>query len=844
MASLETVDSGSAAFIRPSSGFTRSRLQPATSYHGFHFSRDQQLQASCNGLYNEYDTQNSGIRRQISVPERRSANFQLNVVADVDDEMQSIERRLESYIHWPENCPVRPRELAMAGFYYTGCGDQVRCFSCDLQLGKWVDGDEPFEEHLKHRPSCGFILESKSESKSLVTCKPVEASTEDHGSFTGSQDRMRPVIFQSERKSLPALPIGAVPEVSQHLQTLGNAAFLMSQGGGSVCKLSSNQAFHVQSGCGQEPVIGVGREGSRRQYLMEQSQKHQAKPSDWEATYASREGSVQGTKQESHGNLGKLEPYFGVGREGGSRQQLQGMYPVKPEIEPLDNPYLPHPQANLPARQGRHYAGDPYYQEMLRSQNRQDPAITGMPERARQSVPTETASRYEYMRSAGKERQESFEEQTRRRPHLANLKIPVVRPVKYNQEGPLVRSEDLHHVTSPTDLQSEHHRLTTFVDWPESSPVRPWELSSAGFYYLGDQDSVKCYKCGVALRNWEPDDLPWVEHEKWSPHCPLVIEYLKNRPNPGPVEVEDPYLHNPPMQGQGHSPPESEMYFPSNQRRSENPEIGRRSPPRVSKPPSLPHQPFLAPAGNFSSESLRVASQVTHGWESPYNTFPGQQKKVACPEDIWEPEDKPVKPQGICHKEESYYPSIGNRPHVMSTGNEGDITSKDIQNALAMGFSREDIDAACARKLAESGSPFSSLQELTQALLDHEDPSSQPSNCAIHGNSRAFLDNLMPSQSLRPPGNLSLPSTNEKQVLRRTNSAPESSGSSPEGESLQQKLERMQEERLCKICMDAEVGIVFLPCGHLSCCPGCAEGMELCPMCRAPIRETIRTFLS
>ena len=76
---------------------------------------------------------------------------------------------------------------------------------------------------------------------------------------------------------------------------------------------------------------------------------------------------------------------------------------------------------------------------------------------------------------------------------------------------------------------SEHHRLTTFVDWPHDHPIRPLDLAAAGFYYLGRDDCVKCYRCGVGLNNWEPTDTPWGEHQKHNPTCPLVLEYFSGR---------------------------------------------------------------------------------------------------------------------------------------------------------------------------------------------------------------------------------------------------------------------------------------------------------------------------
>lgn len=35
---------------------------------------------------------------------------------------------------------------------------------------------------------------------------------------------------------------------------------------------------------------------------------------------------------------------------------------------------------------------------------------------------------------------------------------------------------------------------------------------------------------------------------------------------------------------------------------------------------------------------------------------------------------------------------------------------------------------------------------------------------------------------------------------------------------LENENRRLKEERTCKICMDNEIGVVFLPCGHLICC--------------------------
>lgn len=64
------------------------------------------------------------------------------------------------------------------------------------------------------------------------------------------------------------------------------------------------------------------------------------------------------------------------------------------------------------------------------------------------------------------------------------------------------------------------------------------------------------------------------------------------------------------------------------------------------------------------------------------------------------------------------------------------------------------------------------------------------------------------------------------------------------GLSLEEQLRRLQEERTCKVCMDKEVSIVFIPCGHLVVCQECAPSLRKCPICRGIIKGTVRTFLS
>lgn len=63
-----------------------------------------------------------------------------------------------------------------------------------------------------------------------------------------------------------------------------------------------------------------------------------------------------------------------------------------------------------------------------------------------------------------------------------------------------------------------------------------------------------------------------------------------------------------------------------------------------------------------------------------------------------------------------------------------------------------------------------------------------------------------------------------------------------ETEVLLDENRRLKEQRLCRICMEEDITIAFLPCGHLCCCAHCAPAMRKCPICRAFIKGTVKTY--
>lgn len=72
-----------------------------------------------------------------------------------------VEDRLKTFDHWPVSF-LRKEDVAEAGFYYTNCGDSVKCPYCKIEVGHWAVDDVPLREHEKFSPNCRFLLHRRT----------------------------------------------------------------------------------------------------------------------------------------------------------------------------------------------------------------------------------------------------------------------------------------------------------------------------------------------------------------------------------------------------------------------------------------------------------------------------------------------------------------------------------------------------------------------------------------------------------------------------------------------------------------------------------------------------------
>lgn len=71
--------------------------------------------------------------------------------------MLFYEDRLQTFQNWSRQIKPDKYSLAKAGFYYTGTGDKVRCFSCGVGVMVWEPNDDPWTEHAKWSENCVYL---------------------------------------------------------------------------------------------------------------------------------------------------------------------------------------------------------------------------------------------------------------------------------------------------------------------------------------------------------------------------------------------------------------------------------------------------------------------------------------------------------------------------------------------------------------------------------------------------------------------------------------------------------------------------------------------------------------
>ncbi|XP_068008201.1 E3 ubiquitin-protein ligase XIAP isoform X3 [Melanerpes formicivorus] len=390
----------------------------------------------------------------------------------------------------------------------------------------------------------------------------------------------------------------------------------------------------------------------------------------------------------------------------------------------------------------------------------------------------------------------------------------------------VVDMSDSFYPKNPT-MCSEESRLNSFHNWPLNSQLTPEELANAGFYYTGVGDEVACFCCGGKLEQWEPNDIAWSEHKRHFPKCLFVLgRDVGNVPSESiPAELGRSGLNS------AQQPRNPSMA-----------KFGRRLQTFLTWIYPVDKEQ-LAEAGFYSTGNgdhvvcfhcgggLQEWKENEDPWDQHAKWFPGcsfvrNEKGMEFINNVHlrdgsgdstlqtEAAEGTTLPKGTCLEKTKPNPQTpplsllcSIHLHMSSKGNDDLLQNPLVQSAIDMGFSLNEIRNTMEKKLQMSGESHTSVEDLVADLSAQKE------------NTREEETNEIPVQ--------------QDELIQLQNLYL----------STEEKLRRLQEEKLCKICMAKDISVVFIPCGHLAACKECAEPFDDCPLCRTNIMKKQEVFM-
>ncbi|CAG2179484.1 unnamed protein product, partial [Oppiella nova] len=149
------------------------------------------------------------------------------------------------------------------------------------------------------------------------------------------------------------------------------------------------------------------------------------------------------------------------------------------------------------------------------------------------------------------------------------------------------------------------------------------------------------------------------------------------------------------------------------------------------------------------------------------------------------------------------------------------------------------IKAVLNKRWHAERQPYTSFAQLYDAVISETRNGRNEHNCPVIANR---IDNHSSDEHYSSGSDDDYHSGGEEPPLPSSQSSLSSTTSSlsnytsspaPEVASSDSEPTRVEDSRLlCKICLDREIGVVFLPCGHQLACTQCAPCVADCPICR------------
>nr|XP_039261591.1 E3 ubiquitin-protein ligase XIAP-like isoform X2 [Styela clava] len=475
---------------------------------------------------------------------------------------------------------------------------------------------------------------------------------------------------------------------------------------------------------------------------------------------------------------------------------------------------------------------------------------------------------------------------------ISNLKLEL--PCE-NPNNPSMREE---HIRLQTFTNNPNFRRNT--------PLRASDttLAQAGLYYLGDGDKCKCWFCGGGLMNFEEGDDPWFEHAKFYPNCEFLLQqrgpaWLTS------VSIQNPNILRPNLPDQtlqvipnvvtqplAH-PPEPHIDDPVqiHRLREKMLQAGMRSEPGQAaraigfsdeKIKDMQRR-YIAKNGCCyeSSEALIDAllgyHQAADSAESLEGAVGGVENEI--PMDI-----QMLRSIGPCSpiNNSSHSTAHSSNPgNMMINGQSFDeIMANAVDNpffggemyhlrnnAPAVHFPQPQthmpynnmrsslpgtatnfqggafrVEERISSVHGESSRNQDSHGGLLHEFMDSDSSDSESTSISSGYGSSEESFKTMSNSKYRMQQQVEIPNHTNCSATSTTSLLTAQEPTTTTKASAEERLQELERERRCKICLTEEAVILFIPCGHICACVGCAERVKFCPVCRTAIDKSFRTF--
>lgn len=136
-------------------------------------------QAQIKGITTESDDYFKSILQKVTLDTlQKTINGTRNSKSPVHPDYKAINKRLSSFKNmWPLQLSQKPEGMCEAGLFYTAIMDFVVCFHCNVRLGEWKYGDDPFIRHIQANSNCKYLSVVKGKKFIANVMSIVSSST-------------------------------------------------------------------------------------------------------------------------------------------------------------------------------------------------------------------------------------------------------------------------------------------------------------------------------------------------------------------------------------------------------------------------------------------------------------------------------------------------------------------------------------------------------------------------------------------------------------------------------------------------------------------------------------------